>query len=191
MAGVLLRFRPPTAAQLVARLEACRDAPLTYAPAGVSLTDAVPPSGLVRRSWTTELTGVDAFARAADALDAWGVHRTAGLDVAADGPVAVGTNVALSAPLPFFFVDATCRVVAVVREPDRWGFAYGTLVAHPERGEESFLVVRGADGRVRFRVDAVSQPAHPLAPVLPGIAHRWQDATVRRYLAAMRSLTAE
>lgn len=108
---------------------------------------------------------------------------------ATDGPVAVGTNVALSAPLPIGFVDATCRIVAVVDEPDRVGFAYGTLSMHPECGEESFLIVRD-EGDIRFEVQAVSKPKHPLARLIPPAAGRLQDAAVRRYLSAMSSLVA-
>ncbi|PRC54052.1 DUF1990 domain-containing protein, partial [Mycobacterium sp. ITM-2017-0098] len=37
-------------------------------------------------------------------------------------------------------VMAPCRVVYVVDEPDRRGFAYGTPPGHAERGEELFLV---------------------------------------------------
>ena len=37
-------------------------------------------------------------------------------------------------------VQAPCRVVYVVDERDRHGFAYGTLPGHAESGEELFLV---------------------------------------------------
>jgi uncharacterized protein (UPF0548 family) len=114
------------------------------------------------------------------------VHRGAGLELAADGPIAVGTNVAFSAPLPLGFVDGTCRIVAVVNEPDRFGFAYGTLSIHPERGEESFLVARDTAGQVRFEVHGVSRPSIPFARALAPIADRLQDRAVRRYLSAMR-----
>jgi hypothetical protein len=70
------------------------------------------------------------------------------LSVVADDPLVVGTNVAMSAPLPVGFVDVTCRVVAVIDEANRYGFAYGTLPVHPETGEEAFMIVRD-DKRVR------------------------------------------
>jgi uncharacterized protein (UPF0548 family) len=103
------------------------------------------------------------------------------------GPPQAGTDVALDAPLPFGWVTAMCRIVAVVDESDRFGFAYGTLPVHPERGEESF-VVRRDDGRVTFRVVAVSRPAHPLARAVPPVADRLQDVAVRRYLRAMTDI---
>ena len=143
------------------------------------------PTGFHRRTWTTDLSGVDAFDRACAAMRAWAVHRGAALDVLPDGPMAVGTNVAIGAPLPVGFVEITCRIVAIVDEPDRFGFAYGTLPVHPEQGEESFIVVRSDGGDVRFDVQAVSRPGHPLARVFAPIANRLQDAAARRYLAAM------
>jgi len=112
------------------------------------------------------------------------VHRGAGLEVLADGGITVGTNVAMSAPLAAAHIDVTCRIVAVIDEPDRFGFAYGTLRVHPEQGEESFVVSRSHKG-VRFDVVAVSRPVHPLARLAGPAAHHLQDAAVRRYLSAM------
>jgi hypothetical protein len=74
------------------------------------------------------------FNGAARALRKWEVHRGAGLTVCADGPPTVGQVAAMSAPLPLGFIDVTCRVVSVVDEPNRFGFAYGTLPIHPAQG---------------------------------------------------------
>jgi uncharacterized protein (UPF0548 family) len=179
-----VRARRPSEADLEALLARCRDADLTYGPPGISLTGDA-PAGLTTHRWTAQLPH-DAFAAAQAAIRAWAVHRGAGLSVVTDGPLAVGTNVAMSAPLPAGFVDATCRVVEVVDEADRFGFAYGTLPDHPERGEESFLVVRDGRDSLRFDVCAVSVPTHPLARLAPPIADRIQASAVRRYLTAMQ-----
>ncbi|HEV7526448.1 MAG TPA: DUF1990 domain-containing protein, partial [Acidimicrobiia bacterium] len=149
-----MRLHRATPDHLARLLEVCRTEAVTYAPIRCSLGGPT-PAGLERRYWTTTLAGVDPFDRAAEALHTWAVHRGAGLALAADGPIAVGTNVAFSAPLRLGFVDGTCRIVAVVDEPNRRGFAYGTLPRHPEQGEESFLVVRDTEGRVRFAVEGV------------------------------------
>ena len=80
---------------------------------------------------------------------------------------------------------AACRIVAVVDEPDRYGFAYGTLPAHPEEGEELFLVTRADDGTVRFEITVFSRP-HDLLTRLGGpIARRVQQHASRRYLEGM------
>jgi uncharacterized protein (UPF0548 family) len=178
-------LRRPTSEQLAALLDRCATDDLTYAPIGGSLGGAI-PAGLRRRRWSAALRGADAFELGADAIRSWGIHRGAELDVVADGPVAVGTNVAMSAPLPLGFVEITCRIVAVVDEPNRFGFAYGTLPVHPEAGEESFVIMRDTEGSARFDVQAVSRPVDRMARRFSPISNRLQDAAVRRYLAAMQ-----
>jgi uncharacterized protein (UPF0548 family) len=183
---VKLHFGRGSTNGLSALLARCANDALTYEPAGASLTD-VTPAGLERHHWETELRAADAFHRAADAIRSWEMHRGAGLVVSADGPIEAGTNVAMNAPLPFGSVDVTCRIVAVIDEPDRSGFAYGTLSVHPERGEEAFVVVR-ADRGARVEVDAISSAAHPVARFVPFVTDRLQDRAVRRYLAAIERI---
>jgi len=125
-----------------------------------------------------------------EAIRTWKVHRGAGVVLCVDGPPVVGLVVAMSAPLPIGYVDAVCRVVAVIEEPDRFGFVYGTVPTHPERGEESFVVARNADGTVDFEVTAVSQPRHPLARLCPPLARRLQRSATTRYLDAMTTAVA-
>jgi uncharacterized protein (UPF0548 family) len=181
-----LRFRRPTGDELAAVLDRCRSDTLSYEPVGVATDRTTTPPGLHRHRWSTRLADADAFATGADAIRVWAVHRGAGLAVAADGPIAPGTNVAMSAPLPLGHVIATCRIVAVIDEPDRYGFAYGTLTDHPERGEEAFTLTRDEDGVVHFDVDAISAPVDLLARLVPPVANLLQDRAARRYLSAMQ-----
>ncbi len=50
------------------------------------------------------------------------------------------------------------RVVAVVDEPHRRGFAYGTRTGHPVSGEEAFIVHRTADGEVWLTLRSLTRP---------------------------------
>ena len=180
------RLRRPTGDELAAVLDQCRADSLSYEPVGVATNRTTTPPGLHRRRWTTLLADPAAFVSGAAAIRAWAIHRGAGLAVAVDGPIAAGTNVAMSAPLPVGYVIATCRIVAVIDEPNRYGFAYGTLSVHPERGEEAFTLTRDDHGVVHFDVDAVSAPVDPLARLLPPVANHLQDRAARRYLSAMQ-----
>jgi uncharacterized protein (UPF0548 family) len=64
----------------------------------------------------------------------------------------------------------------------RFGFAYGTLRGHPERGEERFLVERNeSDDSVWYDLLPVSQPAHWLA--------RWGYPYTRYEQARFRRLS--
>jgi uncharacterized protein (UPF0548 family) len=185
-ARMAVRLRRPTDASLSRLLERSRLAELTYEPTGCSLGRTLPP-GMRRRQWRMALPKPDSFERGVIALTEWTMHRAAGLGVMTDGPLMEGTNVAMSAPLPVGFVDATCRIVRVVDEEDRFGFAYGTLEIHPERGEESFVLDRKAG---IFTVEAVSTEAHPLARLAPPVARRLQSTAVNRYLSAMKRATS-
>jgi uncharacterized protein (UPF0548 family) len=51
-----------------------------------------------------------------------------------------------------------CRIVYVLNEPRRFGFAYGTLPVHAERGEERFTVEWRADDSVWYDILAFSRP---------------------------------
>lgn len=77
------------------------------------------------------------------------------------------------------------RVVYVVDEPNRRGFAYGTLPGHAECGEEAFLAERGDDGSVSVVIRAFSRPAN-LGWWLLGPALRIAQAVfTARYLRAL------
>lgn len=182
---VPIRLTRPTDDELRSMVEASRQAETTYSPVGLAAANDAPPGYRLDR-WNRALgAGGDVFDGAARALREWELHRGAGLMVCADGPPAVGQVVAMSAPLPLGFIDVTCRVVSVVDEPNRFGFAYGTLPIHPEQGEESFIVERDEGGEVTFRIVAVSRPRHALARLCPPVARRLQPAATVRYLDAM------
>jgi uncharacterized protein (UPF0548 family) len=70
-----------------------------------------------------------------------------------------GDTANLVIPFGPFHVAAPVRVVYVVDEPRRKGFAYGTLGGHPESGEESWIVERSADGSVWLTIRAFSRPS--------------------------------
>jgi uncharacterized protein (UPF0548 family) len=53
------------------------------------------------------------------------------------------------------------RIVYVIDDPTRRGFAYGTLPGHPESGEEAFIVEQRDDESVWLTIRAFSRPAHP------------------------------
>jgi uncharacterized protein (UPF0548 family) len=184
-----IHLRRPSAEALDDLLEAASTAELTYDAVGASLDPDRPSPGLTRRRWSEVVGPATRFEAAAEVLRHWGVHRGAGLVVQTDSDLEVGTNVAMAARLPLGWIDLSCRVVAVVRQPDRAGFAYGTLPVHAEAGEESFVVERDGDD-TRFTVVAVSRPSDPLARLVPPIAHLLQARATTRYLEALRRALA-
>jgi uncharacterized protein (UPF0548 family) len=80
-----------------------------------------------------------------------------------DAPIGSGAAVAvLVSHLGFWSLNA-CRIVYLVEEHgevERYGFAYGTLIEHAERGEERFTVGFHADDQsVWYDLFAFSRPS--------------------------------
>jgi len=71
-----------------------------------------------------------------------------------------GDTVTLTVPVGPFKSVAPVRVVYVIDEPTRKGFAYGTLTGHPISGEEMWVIERTEDGSVWMNIRAFSRPAH-------------------------------
>lgn len=103
---------------------------------------------------------------------------------AADGsPFLVpGETAVLGLPLG---IRSPVRVVYVVDEPLRRGFAYGTLPGHPEDGEEAFIVEQGPDGSVWLTVTAFSRPSSRFWRALSPFLRIAQELITRRYLRAL------
>jgi uncharacterized protein (UPF0548 family) len=77
------------------------------------------------------------------------------------------------------------RVVYVIDEPARRGFAYGTLPGHPERGEEAFVVERQPDGSVWLVIRAFSRPSNALMWIAYPVARLLQAFYTARYERAL------
>ena len=96
-----------------------------------------------------------------------------------------GDTAWLYIPVGPFRVKAPARVVYVVNEKKRKGFAYGTLAGHPECGEESFVVELSDDGSVWLEIRAFSRPSGWIWWVgYPGLRLA-QFIYTRRYFASL------
>ncbi|QIK68700.1 DUF1990 domain-containing protein [Nocardioides sp. HDW12B] len=167
-----------------AELAGWRDAPLTYDAPGCTLGGQAPP-GFDRLDERFLLRRRDLDGAAAD-LFSWRAQTGAGLRVrASEVPLELGTVVLLRIGLGPLGVTAPCQVVQVVDEPDRRGFAYGTLPGHPESGEELFVLERRGDGALELAVTAFSRPASLATRVGGPVARRAQRWMAARYAAGI------
>lgn len=160
-----------------------RGLPLTY-PAG----DGVPQGFRAFSRGAVIGNGRADFLTASEAALTWQVQLRSGVGVAAsaarvDGDEPVVTR--LSIPVGPLRFTGFCRVVAVIDERSRRGFADGTLPGHPESGEESFVVEQDEHDDVRLVVTAFSTPASLLARLGGPFTRRAQDRMTDRYLRAL------
>jgi uncharacterized protein (UPF0548 family) len=77
------------------------------------------------------------------------------------------------------------RVIYVVNEPKRKGFAYGTLYGHPASGEEALVVEQKDDGSVWMTLRAFSRPANWFWWFSYPVFRIVEDIYNRRYLRAL------
>jgi uncharacterized protein (UPF0548 family) len=123
------------------------------------------------------------FEAAAAKVMRWGMLRGAGVRVDANSEVAaVGSEVLVGlGPL-----HAPCRVVYVIDDPDRRGFAYGTLPGHPESGEELFAVrYDPSTDEVNAEVVAFSRHATWWSRLGSPVTSLAQRVITTRYLTAL------
>jgi uncharacterized protein (UPF0548 family) len=108
-------------------------------------------------------------------------------------PIRVGTDVAVMVHHFRFYSLNACRIVYVVEDdaPERrYGFAYGTLAEHAERGEERFTVEwHRVDDTVWYDIFAFSRPNKTLAkfgyPLSRLLQKRFAAASKRAMLNAV------
>lgn len=184
----------PTDLAIERFIDASRSLAVSYAPVGMVMGH---PDGFQLDELTRVIgRGPRDFDRACAALARW-THFTLGwLEVfPRNAPIAPGTNVAvLIRHLGFWSLNG-CRVVYALDALDgqrRFGFAYGTLPTHAERGEELFEVSEDpASGLVSYRIRAASRPRAALArlgyPVARALQARCRRESADRMARAVRA----
>ena len=76
-------------------------------------------------------------------------------------PIVAGRDFATVARTLGLWSVNCCRIVYVVDEPTRFGYAIGTLPHHVETGEERFLLTRRGEA-ISFEISSFSRARHPL-----------------------------
>ncbi len=158
--------------------------PLTYAEVGAT-SGPLPPGYHHLDVVRVVGRGRDWFDVAAARVLTWEVQRRAGVGVAADRAVGLGVRALLEVGLGPLRFRAPVEVVVVTIQPDRVGFAYGTLAGHPERGEERFEVVLRSDGAVEARIRAFSRAGRWFTRFGGPVGRLLQRRITDRYLDAL------
>ncbi len=184
----------------------------SYREVGDSRDDTARPSGYNVDHNRAQLgRGEEDFEAACAALRAWRMFPAPWTRISpAHAPLRVGQVIAMQAhALGAWWLNA-CRIVYVLDERAagatsavgasgitgenpvvrRFGFAYGTLPAHVEQGEERFSVELRADGGVWYDLRAFSRPRYWPVRLAKPLARRLQLRFVRESQAAMRAAVA-
>ena len=168
-----------------------RTSHLSYVPVGLSSQS---PSGYHIDEHRVKLgNGKDVYEWAKSALDTWTCFDIDWVEIRTDNVApAVSTNVAVVVHHFGIWSLNACRVVLrfpVGPDDSRYGFAYGTLAEHAERGEEQFVVrFDPSDESVWYAVRAVSKPRALLArlggPVSRVLQKKFRDESANAMIRA-------
>jgi uncharacterized protein (UPF0548 family) len=163
----MIFFRKPTGLQIKEVLDQQAKLPFSYD--DVEATRGGPPPGYAADHNRIQIgSGEMTYRRAKMAVMRWRMFELSWVQLCwPNVPVQPGNVVGVLAHATGGWWLNACRVVYLFDEPgevERFGFAYGTLPDHAERGEERFTVEwKHADGSVWYEQLSYSQPNHRLA----------------------------
>jgi uncharacterized protein (UPF0548 family) len=151
-------------------LETQRDAQFSYSDVGATRDtfDSVRKDYNIDHNRILIGTGTNDFQAAVAAIKTWKMFDMPWVNLCwPDTPIEVGKNVAILVKHFGFWSLNAARIVYVIEETgnvEKFGFAYGTLQEHSERGEERFAVeFHHASNEVWYDLLAFSTPNHILA----------------------------
>lgn len=191
-------MRVPSGEDIRRFLDEERDLPFSYEEVGVTqeyaTRDDAPPGYAADRYHILLGEGEETFEKAKKALRSWSQFELEWVELLPrNAPIEPGITVAVIARHYGFLSLNSARIIHVIEDHgpvQRYGFAYGTLPGHAERGEERFTIEWDREtGAVFYSVLAFSRPAHPLARVGRPLARRLQKRFARDSVRAMDSAT--
>ena len=198
----MLSIRKPTPEMIRAFLEKQRALDFTYQPVGVTESESTDNNlgadrqvyarmgsmHYVRDRTRVRLGfGQDIFITGSRALRNWQHFQLGWVEAwPADMPIREGQLVAVLARCFKLWWLNACRIMYVIDDESRIGFAYGTLPDHAASGEERFLIEMDQAGNVFYDILAISRPRHFLARMGYPIMRRVQKQFARQSAVAMQ-----
>ena len=194
MLRCVIRWSRPSDAELARFVASERDRPLSYDARALAEEHAPPGWDLDHHRARLGIGGAT-FERACTALRSWAQFDLGWVDVfPRTTPIAAGACVAVSVRFAGLLFVNSARIVRVVddqRPFRRFGFAYGTLPAHVERGEERFTVeFDPGSGEVWYDLRARSRPGRLWMRLGRPWVRRLQARFAADSMAAMQRATS-
>ena len=156
----------PTEENIRLFVDAQKNSLFSYGEVGATRDDGAPDGYTVDHNRIQLGSGRETFERAIEAVRNWKMFDLSWTELYFDTtPIEVGNTVAILIKHFGFWSLNAARIVYVLDETtddiEKFGFAYGTLTEHGERGEERFSVEYDkTDESVWYDLFAFSQPNH-------------------------------
>lgn len=180
-------LRRPTDSEIQSFIDSVAESAFSYRNVGLSLNGS--PAGYNVDHHRIRIGSCEGnFIAAKDAIRTWKMFDFPWVELCwPETPIELGKTVAIVVNHFGFWSMSAARIVYVIDEPTRFGFAYGTLTEHVESGEERFSVeFDSASGDVWYDLFAFSRPAHFLARLGSPVARIMQKRFAADSLAAMK-----
>ena len=187
----MISLQQPSAAQVDAFLSRARLHGFSYPDVGAT-------GGKISGGYTIDHNrvvlgrGAATFHTAAAALRRWEMFKLGWINAFPESDrIEKGTTVAVViSHFGFWSLNAN-RIVYVIEESRRFGFAYGTLVDHAETGEERFLIEWLDDDSVAYDILAFSKPAVWWSKIGRPVARLLQKRFARDSMSAMKKQSVD
>lgn len=182
-------LREPSPEAIRRFISSQRELPFSYPEVGATAGE-LPAGYIVDRNRTRLGAGKETYERAIVALQNWKQFDLGWVRmVPAETPIEVDAVVAILTHHFGFWSLNACRVVYLIDEDGpvkKFGFAYGTLSSHVERGEERFMIEWDQrDDTVWYEILAFSRPNQLLVTLGLPLARRLQKRFAKGSLATM------
>lgn len=167
------------------RFQASTDALLSWTAlrgAGLTVSDVRPASGPMYAGVSFDGDG--------NAVEPSRLEAEQRFDADGTPYVAAGTTIHLHGRVKGCRADAELRVIYVIEEPRRVGFALGTVEGSVVSGEESFIIEWRENDEVWFTVRAFDRAASWLYRLLPPLVRKRRRELFQGYLRAISPLYA-
>lgn len=190
----MFRFHSPDAGSVERFLKSQRERKYSYCHQGK--TAGTPPKGFQVDHTRVKLGhGIETFEAAKEALGKWQQFE---LGWVAARPTTTTiregeTVCVIGKAAGMYWLNAT-RIVYVIDDPlntPKFGFAYGTLPAHMETGEERFLVEMDDRGDVWYDILAFSRPKRWIVWLLHPYMRKLQKQFAHDSAARMKQVVGE
>lgn len=197
--------REPTPDQLDRFTATLGSAPLTYEAGLLDRVDqldqlprAFPRGWFIDRHRAVIGHGPADFIAACEGFRQWRQFGDDWLAVGATkSPLNVASEVGYAARVLGVWWSYGCRLLQVIDEPRQFGFVYGTVGGHAERGEERFLIELDDHDDVVYSLFAISRPGRwfswpgiPIARLAQAKFRRRSTVTMTEFITEQRETQA-
>ncbi|MDQ3181838.1 MAG: DUF1990 domain-containing protein [Acidobacteriota bacterium] len=188
-------FDKPSEKEISDFIAAQSRVPFSYREVGVTINQASPVGYPINRYRKELGKGQQTYKNAVKALCSWQMYA---LDwtrlYPSNAPIKEGEVVATLVKHLGFWSINPCRIIYLIDEEseklNRYGFAFGTLPAHSEQGEEQFLVEWDKEGdTVWYELYAFAKPQNWLAKIgFPFVSFLQKHFAAQSYRAMLKAV---